>query len=164
MHAISFTKIDAFYYFSEPNAFLEIFNVNISGHQLAKDYCRLRAILDQLQYQQSILIGPEAHENFIKGDDVREGSHYIKEFLNNVEDCIDYFTWHQYYVNGRVAQVQDFVNSTVLNLFVADISKVNETLKSVNSNYSYWLCNKFFYLFYSNENHSIRKFFFLNSS
>lgn len=111
--------------------------MKVSAEQLAKDYCELRTILNQSGYQDSILIGPEA--NHI-GDEDHRGADYAEIFLRNVKNCVDYVTWHQYYLNGHIAQVQDFVNSKSFNKLPDEISTVAESIKSSGQNISMWLC------------------------
>ena len=129
------------YFFAEPNSFYHVFNMKISPIQLAKDYCKLRTILNNLGYEQSLLLGPET--NHI-GDEFHNGEIYLKTFLENVNDCIDDVTWHQYYLNGHIAQVQDFVNSTIFNRLPKQIHIISDIIQSSTQNVSIWLCMQFF--------------------
>ncbi|KAJ8674006.1 hypothetical protein QAD02_005268 [Eretmocerus hayati] len=121
---------------NEPNSFFHVFDIRISAEQLAKDYCQLRKILNQLGYQDSFLVGPEA--NHI-GDEDHKGAVYAENFLKNVENCVDGVTWHQYYLNGHVAQVDDFVNYKVFNRLSSEIDAMNSAIKSSGKNLPMWI-------------------------
>lgn len=122
---------------TEPNSFRHVFNVSISAAQLGKDYCKLRKILNESGWKRSILVGPEV--NHID-DEGKKGATYAKKFLENVDDCIDYVTWHQYYLDGRIATVQDFVNASVFNKLPAQIKTMKEALNSIKRDFPMWLC------------------------
>jgi heparanase 1 len=97
----------------------------------------LRTVLNDLGYENSILVGPEA--NHI-GDDNHQGVIYGINFLNKVNNCIDYFTWHQYYLNGHIAQLEDFLNVKVFNRLPEQINTMATAIKSNGHNLSMWLC------------------------
>ena len=40
---------------------------------------------------------------------------YLNDVLETSDDVIDAVTWHQYYLNGRTATVEDFLDPMVLN-------------------------------------------------
>ncbi|XP_076032921.1 uncharacterized protein LOC143020393 [Oratosquilla oratoria] len=42
---------------------------------------------------------------------------FLKDFLINVGDNIDVISWHQYYIDGHTAEVEDFLSTEVLDLF-----------------------------------------------
>lgn len=121
--------------FSEPNSFKHVFKVVITAKQLANDYQRLRLYLNQIGYNNSLLVGPEV--NHI-GDNV--GESYMAEFLENDENSINYCTWHQYYLNGREARVEDFINPVTFDFLTSELKSVKNTIDSVGQNLSMWLC------------------------
>ncbi|OXU26819.1 hypothetical protein TSAR_005050 [Trichomalopsis sarcophagae] len=121
---------------NEPNSFFHVFNITVSSEQLAQDYCELRSMLNNLGYKDSILVGPEANH---MGDDQHPGQVYLKNFLENVKDCIDYATWHQYYLNGHVAKVKDFIDPKVFERLPVQIKTVSESIKSSSQDLSMWI-------------------------
>ncbi|XP_027840652.2 heparanase-like isoform X3 [Aphis gossypii] len=61
------------------------------------------------------------------------------EFLKNDEDCIDYVTWHQYYINGRTAKVQDFIDPKVFNILSKQIKSLQDVIDGVGKKIPMWL-------------------------
>ena len=124
-------------YFLEPNSFKHVFNREISGTQLAEDYKTLRKILNEGGYKSSSIFGPEA--NHI-GDRIHNGVKYAEEFLENSGNSVDFLTWHQYYLNGREAIVEDFINVTVFNFLPEEINTFDKMLKNSNKSIPTCLC------------------------
>ncbi|XP_014216649.1 heparanase-like [Copidosoma floridanum] len=118
---------------NEPNSFLHVFNVTVPPEQLARDYTELRSILRKLGFENSIVVGPEA--NHI-GDENQRGVKYVETFLENINDSIDYVSWHQYYLNGHVARAEDFIDSKVFNKLPAEIDVMTQSL---NTGIPMWL-------------------------
>lgn len=125
------------YVISEPNSFYHVFNRRVNATQLASDYYQLRALLNQKGYNDSILVGPEV--NHI-GDKDRTGENYAETFLKNDKDSVNYVTWHQYYLNGREAQISDFINVSTFNYLPMQIESVNQAIKSSEKDIFMWLC------------------------
>jgi len=99
----------------------------------------LRSLLNTSGYEDSILVGPEV--NHIRNKkNLTQGEDYAKEFLNNDEDCIDYVTWHQYYLDGREAHVQDFMNPEVFNILSKQIKSMQDVIDGVGKKTPMWLC------------------------
>ncbi|XP_014237707.1 heparanase-like [Trichogramma pretiosum] len=121
---------------NEPNSFPHVFNIKISASQLAKDHCKLRAILNYNNFKNSALIGPEV--NHIEHSRSK-GQIYLKEFLKTASDCVDYVSWHQYYLNGRTATREDFLNSTVFNILPDQIDIIKNVMRSNERNIPVWL-------------------------
>lgn len=119
---------------NEPNSFHHVFNVTITAKQLAKDYFHLRNLLNKVGYIQSLLVGPES--NHI-GDG--HGESYVETFLENVKDSIDYVTWHQYYLNGHIAQAEDFLNISTFDILPMQIESMLEVISKTNKSISMWL-------------------------
>lgn len=105
--------------------------------QLGKDYYQLRQLLNELGYNESLLVGPEANH---VGETKRQGEQYIETFLENDNDSVDYVTWHQYYLNGRIARVSDFVNVSTFEYLQMQIKSMQEMIKQSGKNTSTWLC------------------------
>mgnify|MGYP002715728051 FL=1 len=77
---------------NEPNSFEHVFNVSISGTELAKDFNVLRKLLNSFKsYKTSLLIGPDVtrpkHLEY-------SSLNYLKEFLSHTKS-ISAASWHQ---------------------------------------------------------------------
>ncbi|XP_017889538.1 heparanase-like isoform X2 [Ceratina calcarata] len=121
---------------NEPNSFRHVFNRTVTASQLAKDFYRLRQLLNELGYDKSILVGPEVNH---VGDEDHKGEHYAETFLKNDKDSVDYVTWHQYYLNGRDATVRDFINVSTFNYLQAQIKSMEEAIQSSGRPVPMWL-------------------------
>jgi len=111
--------------------------VTISAVELAKNYDRLRELLNEAGYVESILVGPEVNHvgelNWI-------GEKYAETFLRNQKNTVDYVTWHQYYLNGREAKAKDFVNPLVFDWLPTQIKGMEKFIIASGKNVSMWLC------------------------
>ena len=110
---------------------------------MAKDYYDLRSILNISGYEDSILVGPEVNHIGDPKNPTQRGENYAKEFLENEENSIDYVTWHQYYLNGRTAQVQDFINPDVFNILSSQIKSLENVIQATKKTIPMWLCKNF---------------------
>lgn len=86
-----------------------------------------------------MLVGPEV--NHI--GDSNEGLSYMEVFLENDKNNINYVTWHQYYLNGHEAQVNDFINPTTFCYLPIQIESMLKTIKKSRKSISMWLCKLF---------------------
>ncbi|KAI4503009.1 hypothetical protein M0802_002053 [Mischocyttarus mexicanus] len=120
---------------NEPNSFYHVFNRTITAEQLAIDYIQLRNLLNQKGYQESLLVGPEV--NHIKKSD--KGQSYVTIFMKNDKDSINYVTWHQYYLNGRDAEVKDFINPSTFQYLPTQIEIMLNAIKESRKSISMWL-------------------------
>ncbi|XP_046627422.1 heparanase-like [Neodiprion virginianus] len=111
---------------NEPNSFHHVFNRTVTATQLASDYTVLRKLLDDNGYESSNLIGPEV--NHI-GDANHKGELYGAEFLKHANTSVTYFSWHQYYLNGHIATVEDFINRTVFDYLANQINSLSNFIR-----------------------------------
>ncbi|XP_028049551.1 heparanase [Monomorium pharaonis] len=121
---------------NEPNSFKHVFNVTVSATELAKDYDHLRQLLNEAGYVDSILVGPEVNH---VGELSKMGEQYVKTFLSNQKSTVNFVTWHQYYLNGREAKVNDFVNPITFNWLPAQINSMRQFIAESGKNVSMWL-------------------------
>ena len=126
--------------FSEPNSFKHVFNVTIPADKLAKNYDRLRQLLDESGYDKSILVGPEVNH---VGEYSHQGEEYAELFLTSQNRIVHYVTWHQYYLNGREATVKDFIDPPVFNWLPIQIKSLGKSVAASGKNVSMWLCMYF---------------------
>lgn len=122
--------------FLEPNSFRHVFNVTISPTELAKDYDRLRELLDNAGYADSVVIGPEV--NHVGDGNI--GEKYAETFLRSQKNVVDYVSWHQYYLNGREAKVEDFVNPLTFDVLPEQIKSMGRFVAASGRNVPMWLC------------------------
>lgn len=109
----------------------------VSAVELAKDYDRLRRLLNEAGYIESILIGPEVNH---VGELNHVGEDYAETFLENQRSTVNFISWHQYYLNGREAKVNDFINPLTFNWLPAQIKGMQESVAASGKNVSMWLC------------------------
>ncbi|XP_011341385.2 heparanase isoform X2 [Ooceraea biroi] len=121
---------------NEPNSFKHVFDVAVSAIELAKDYDRLRQLLNEAGYIESILVGPEVNH---VGEASNVGEKYAETFLRNQRSTVDYVTWHQYYLNGREAKVKDFVTPLIFNWLPGQIKGMEEFVVASGKSIAMWL-------------------------
>ncbi|KAG7200881.1 hypothetical protein KM043_003244 [Ampulex compressa] len=121
---------------NEPNSFHYVFNYTVNATELARDYRRLRRLLDKAGYSRSLLVGPEVNH---VGDENHKGEWYAKEFLDASRNSVDYVTWHQYYLNGHIASLEDFLNVTTFDYLPSQIKSMIEITGLRDRNKSMWL-------------------------
>ncbi|XP_026995857.1 heparanase [Tachysurus fulvidraco] len=110
---------------NEPNSYEKKAGIRVNGSQLGEDFIHLRKILRKSElYSSSGLYGPDISQPRDHRKDLLTG------FLESGAEAIDACTWHHYYVNGRDASLDDFLDPKVLDM-LAD--KTDEVLKIVNS-------------------------------
>nr|CAI5859857.1 unnamed protein product [Callosobruchus analis] len=110
---------------NEPNAYPHKFNASVSPEQLAKDFQTLKSLLEEYPlYSKALLVGPDV-DRLVTKDKHNEG--YLKVFLSHIGRLIDAITWHQYYLNGRTATAQDFLNPVIFDTMKTQI----KTMKSI---------------------------------
>ncbi len=120
---------------NEPNSFPHVFNISIPPEQLAADFCTLRKILNKSGYKKSILVGPEANRVGI----VNDGSEYVKNFLKAGRYCVDFATWHQYYLDGQKAKKEDFLNRSVFERLPDQIGVMKEAVRLSGQDIPMWI-------------------------
>ena len=49
---------------------------------------------------------------------------YLRDFLKSAGKTISAATWHQYYINGRTAVLENFTDPNVLDLLKTEIQRV----------------------------------------
>ncbi|CAH1283481.1 unnamed protein product [Diabrotica balteata] len=120
---------------NEPNSFRHKFNKEVNASQMAKDFKQLRSILNKYNnFNKSLLVGPDVTRPV---ENHKESQIFLKEFVTSAKNVIDKITWHQYYLNGRTAKPQDFLDPTVFDLLKYQITRVKELTNS--SGRSIWL-------------------------
>ncbi|KAM9820317.1 heparanase [Neosynchiropus ocellatus] len=108
---------------NEPNSYEKKAGVRVDGHQLGLDFIRLRQLMSEFElYLDAGLFGPDVGQPRDHRVDI------LKGFLQTGSDAVDAITWHHYYVNGRYASLEDFLDPEVLDSLQW---KIREVLKTV---------------------------------
>lgn len=124
---------------NEPNAFKHVFNYEVNATQLARDFVVLRNILNKFpRYKKALLVGPDVTR---PRPENRSSEKYLQKFLENIDnDILNAVAFHQYYLNGRTATLNDFINPEVLDLLESQIEIVHQIAKRANfANKPVWL-------------------------
>lgn len=112
---------------NEPNSFQHVFNTTISPRRLAKDFVKLRHILNENGYRNSLLVGPDTTRPQVQRPECLE---YMLQFLGNVSHNVDVRGWHQYYLNSRTAKLDDFWNPYTFDMLKEQIEIMNTHTKN----------------------------------
>ncbi|KAB1282598.1 Heparanase [Camelus dromedarius] len=105
-------------YLSEPNSFRKKAGIFIDGLQLGEDFIELHKLLGKSAFKNAKLYGPDVGQP--RGKTVK----MLKSFLKAGGEVIDSVTWHHYYLNGRIATKEDFLNPDVLDTFILSVQKI----------------------------------------
>ena len=121
---------------NEPNSYGKYGNDRIiSGAQLGNDFRKLRGILDENPDFGSLLIGPDVTRPGRGGS----SENFLNDFLPKAKKVINAVAWHQYYVNGRQATLEDFTNPSVLGLLEIQLQIIKSILNTTKTGKPSWL-------------------------
>lgn len=131
---------------NEPNSFRHVFNITIPPEQLARDFITLKSLIDDYS-PGSKLVGPDTTRPQPKRPDCIQ---YMKNFLTslteydnetsaNVSDYINAVAWHQYYLNGREATLDDFWVPDTFDLLKSQIDTMRENIDGIRGDTPMWL-------------------------
>ncbi|KAF7696982.1 hypothetical protein HF521_005400 [Silurus meridionalis] len=119
---------------NEPNSYEKKAAIRLTGSQLGEDFLYLRNILQKSAlYNSSGLYGPDVSQPRDHRKDLLTG------FLESGAKAIDACTWHHYYVNGRDASLDDFLNPKVLDMLAVKTDKVLKIVHSLSPGKKVWL-------------------------
>uniref|UniRef100_A0A5F7ZU11 Heparanase n=1 Tax=Macaca mulatta TaxID=9544 RepID=A0A5F7ZU11_MACMU len=118
---------------NEPNSFLKKADIFINGSQLGEDFIQLHKLLRKSTFKNAKLYGPDV------GQPRRKTAEMLKSFLKAGGEVIDSVTWHHYYLNGRTATEEDFLNPDVLDIFISSVQKVFQVVESTRPGKKVWL-------------------------
>uniref|UniRef100_G3QJZ7 Heparanase n=1 Tax=Gorilla gorilla gorilla TaxID=9595 RepID=G3QJZ7_GORGO len=119
--------------YSKPNSFLKKADIFINGSQLGEDFIQLHKLLRKSPFKNAKLYGPDV------GQPRRKTTKMLKSFLKAGGEVIDSVTWHHYYLNGRTATKEDFLNPDVLDIFISSVQKVFQVVESTRPGKKVWL-------------------------
>ncbi|XDA77704.1 hypothetical protein R6Z07M_007796 [Ovis aries] len=118
---------------NEPNSFQRKAGIFISGWQLGEDFIELRKLLGKSAFKNAKLYGPDI------GQPRRSTVKMLKSFLKAGGEVIDSVTWHHYYVNGRNATKEDFLNPDILDTFISSVQKTFQIVEKIRPHKKVWL-------------------------
>nr|7RG8_A Chain A, Heparanase 50 kDa subunit [Homo sapiens]8E07_A Chain A, Heparanase 50 kDa subunit [Homo sapiens]8E08_A Chain A, Heparanase 50 kDa subunit [Homo sapiens] len=118
---------------NEPNSFRKKAGIFINGSQLGKDFIHLHKLLRKSTFKNAKLYGPDV------GQPRGKTAKMLKSFLKAGGEVIDAVTWHHYYLNGRTATLEDFLNPDVLDTFISQVQKVLQVVESTRPGKKVWL-------------------------
>ncbi|KFO38385.1 heparanase [Fukomys damarensis] len=118
---------------NEPNSFRKKAGIFIDGLQLGKDFIELHKLLQNSSFKNSKLYGPDVGQP--RGKTVK----MLQSFLQTGGEVVDAITWHHYYVNGRIATKEDFLNPDVLDTFMVSVQKILQVVEETRPGKKVWL-------------------------
>uniref|UniRef100_A0A8D2JQ90 Heparanase n=1 Tax=Sciurus vulgaris TaxID=55149 RepID=A0A8D2JQ90_SCIVU len=119
--------------YSKPNSFWKKAGIYIDGLQLGEDFIELHKLLVNSTYKNAKLYGPDVGQP--RGKTVK----MLRSFLKAGGEVINSVTWHHYYLNGRIATKEDFLNPDVLDTFILSVQKVFQVVKETRPSKKVWL-------------------------
>ncbi|XP_044080688.1 heparanase isoform X2 [Neovison vison] len=118
---------------NEPNSFRKKAGIFIDGLQLGEDFVKLHKLLEKTTFKTSNLYGPDVGQPRGKTVEI------LRSFLKAGGEVIDSVTWHHYYLNGRIATKEDFLNPDVLDTFTSSVQKVFQVVEETRPHKKVWL-------------------------
>ncbi|XP_057358390.1 heparanase isoform X2 [Manis pentadactyla] len=118
---------------NEPNSFRKKAGIFIDGLQLGKDFIELHKLLGKSAFKTAKLYGPDVGQP--RGKTVE----MLRSFLKAGGKVIDSVTWHHYYLNGRIATKEDFLNPDILDTFILSVQKIFQVVEETRPNKKVWL-------------------------
>ncbi|CAM9461250.1 unnamed protein product [Lampetra planeri] len=120
---------------NEPNSYPHVAGRQLSGAQLGADFLTLRTLLRSSHpaFQDAKLYGPDITRPR------RSALTLLTGFLDSAKDAIEAVTWHQYYMNGRTATLDNFMDPQILDSLAAEISAVQEVVNKEAPGKAIWL-------------------------
>ncbi|XP_022361610.1 heparanase isoform X2 [Enhydra lutris kenyoni] len=119
--------------YSKPNSFRKKAGIFIDGLQLGEDFVKLHKLLEKTTFKTSNLYGPDVGQP--RGKTVK----ILRSFLKAGGEVIDSVTWHHYYLNGRIATKEDFLNPDVLDTFTSSVQKIFQVVEETRPHKKVWL-------------------------
>ena len=114
---------------SEPNYYKKFGEKrNYSAQQIGQDFLLLKKVIKSKKLKgQPLIIGPDVTRP--KGKRVTA---WLNTFLAVAKKAIDVLAWHQYYIDGRTATVENFTDPNILDRFKEQAQEMN-SIRSQNS-------------------------------
>ena len=128
---------------NEPNSLFHQLHFQLDGSQLGRDFYRLKKLLHDFPlYANATLVGPDVnairkcHEPKLGGGGAwmkkKKGCKalkYLAKVLAGSNGVLDAITWHHYYLDGKTATLDDFLNPDTLDSLNDQQTLVNYYLR-----------------------------------
>ncbi|KAG8504328.1 Heparanase [Galemys pyrenaicus] len=118
---------------NEPNSFRKKSGIFIDGAQLGEDFVELHKLLENSSFKNAKLCGPDVGQP--RGKTLK----MLRSFLMTGGEVIDSVTWHHYYLNGRIATKEDFLNPNVLDTFISSAQTTLQVVEEIRPHKKVWL-------------------------
>lgn len=123
---------------NEPNSFPHAFNRSVPPDQLGKDFLALSRMLRtdpylSKHYRSSLLVGPDVTQPKVRT------LQYLNDFLDVAESVVNAVTIHQYYIDGRTADLDDMLSVDNLDILSDELDMLHKSLmKGGHNNLTLW--------------------------
>lgn len=122
---------------NEPDAFHHLLGYSIDPTVLGKDFRRLSKFKSQVPCMgQSLVIGPDVTAQTMRK---RRHEQFLKKFLQEAHASLDAVTIHHYYVNGRKATADQFMDPYILDSFQDELDVAFSILEETSPGKPLWL-------------------------
>ncbi|CAG9771071.1 unnamed protein product [Ceutorhynchus assimilis] len=112
---------------NEPDLYHSVYNTHVDAAQLAKDYNKLRSLLNKYDiYKSSDLVGIDIFD--VGGS--QSNQDYLRTFLQGAANAVHAITWHHYYFAGKDATKELFLNPETMNQLEQRINVVTSLVTS----------------------------------
>ncbi|CAH1277038.1 HPSE [Branchiostoma lanceolatum] len=119
---------------NEPNRLQKLSNRTVNATTLGQDFRKLRSLLSSSPaFKNSILAGPDTTRP--KNKTLR----FLQRFLQVAASVLDAVTWHQYYIDGRTAVLDNFTDPTLLDMLARQITAINRVVNMTAPSLPVWL-------------------------
>eukprot|EP00794_Sanderia_malayensis_P003354 gene3354-3843_t len=124
---------------NEPNSYKKYGEEHvISGKQDGEDLTALRKILRDNPKFGKLLVGPDVTRP--KGEKKGSSEKFLHDYLStNASSEVSAVSWHQYYVDGRTATKQDFVDPDTLDLLKDQMERINQVMQNTKTSKPVWM-------------------------
>ncbi|XP_066974374.1 heparanase-like isoform X2 [Macrobrachium rosenbergii] len=132
---------------NEPNAYHHVFGLTLSGEEDAYDFEKFQQEL-KVYFDEPFIVGPDVTRPRVKysseDDELESGtmSHpveFLQDFLMNLKMSLAAITWHHYYIDGRIATVEDFLSADLFNDLAYSITQIVHTRDQLAPGTPIWL-------------------------
>lgn len=105
-----------------------------TGKEVGDDYVSFKSLVKS-KMPNAKIVGPEVTRPKSKG----KVEDWLSGFLDVAGDSIDALSWHQYYLDGKKASDDDFVNGEILDRFVAQNDLMGNIVRKNNFTKPVWI-------------------------
>ncbi|CAK8676761.1 unnamed protein product [Clavelina lepadiformis] len=120
---------------NEPDSYFHKTGISLSAEQVGDAFLRLKDILQKSGWwNSSMILGPDANRI-----GTRSAGQFLKNFLETAASTITGVTFHQYYLNGKTATPEEFLNKTVLNSIIPKLQQVRKIVQRTAHGRPLWL-------------------------